>query len=278
LLLMLPFAINAAAAIAYLYPYGGTRHSAFLVPFAVAGVSLTIVKFARRRLVPALGAAVLLVVICQAFGAPHRPYMLRQDQRRSNMNLALDAIRHSVAPDDVLFVDFQTSFLLRFYLCPAVSPSGLPSSDFRTYTCSGYRVVSTNSETNVLTADLFLRRYDEMVSAYAFKPGQTIWIFQAGWDIALARQLQENIPEFRDLKTESFGRNISLFKLTVGQPIRGSISPVREGTSGVTSCVAQPYQMVFSSGDLRILSSRVIRAKPSASAVAPIRRSAGSLE
>jgi Dolichyl-phosphate-mannose-protein mannosyltransferase len=277
LLLMLPFAINAAAAIAYLYPYGGTRHSAFLVPFAVAGVSLTIVKFARRRLVPALGAAVLLVVICQAFGAPHRPYMLRQDQRRSNMNLALDAIRHSVAPDDALFVDFQTSFLLRFYLCPAVSPSGLPSSDFRTYTCSGYRVVSTNSETNVLTADLFLRRYDEMVSAYAFKPGQTIWIFQAGWDIALARQLQENIPEFRDLKTESFGRNISLFKLTVGQPIRGSISPVREGTSGVTSCVAQPYQMVFSSGDLRILSSRVIRAKPSASAVAPIRRSAGSL-
>jgi hypothetical protein len=270
LLLMLPFAINAAAAIAGLYPYGGTRHSAFLVPFAVAGVSLTVVKLAGRRLVPALGAAVLLVVVCQAFGAPHRPYMLREDQRRSNMNLALDAIRHSVAPDDVIFVDFQTSFLLRFYLCPAVSPTGLPSSDFRTYTCSGYRVISTNSETNVLTADLFL-------SAYGFKPGQTIWIFQAGWDIALAKQLQENIPEFRDLKTESFGRNISLFKLTVGQPIRGSISPVREGTSGVTSCVAQPYQMVFSSGDLRILSSRVIRAKPSASAVAPIRRSAGPL-
>jgi hypothetical protein len=224
LLLMLPFLINAAAAIVDLYPYGGTRHSAFLVPFAVAGVSLTIVRLAHRRLVPALGVAVLLVVICQAFGAPHRPYMLREDQRRSNMNLALDAIRHSVAPDDVLFVDFQTSFLLRFYLCPAVSPSGLPSADFRTYTCGGYRVISTNSETNVLTTDLFLRRYDEMVSAYGFKPGQTVWIFQAGWDIALARQLQENIPQFHDLKIEAFGRNISFFKLTVGQPMQGLAS------------------------------------------------------
>jgi hypothetical protein len=54
-----------------------------------------------------------------------------------------------------------------------------------------------------------------MLSAYGLKPGQTIWVFQAGWDAALARELQANVPEFRDLKAESFGRNISLFKLTV---------------------------------------------------------------
>ena len=221
LLLILPFVINGAAAIADLYPYGGTRHSAFLVPFSVAGVSLLITRLTRPRLASALGVAILLVAVCQMFGTPHRPYMRREDQRGSNMTQALDAIRHGVSPHDVIFVDFQTSFLLRFYLCPEVSPGGLPSADFRTYTCRGYRVISTNSETNVLTADLFLRRWNEMVSAYGLNPGQTIWIFQAGWDITLARELQGNVPEFRDLKAESFGPNISLFKLTVGLPMRG---------------------------------------------------------
>ena len=126
LLLTLPFAINAAFAIADTYPYGGTRHSAFLLPFAVAGVSLAIARLLRQRLAPSLVIAILLVAVCQLFGTPHRPYMRREDQRRSNMTQALDAIRQDVSPDDVILVDFQTSFLLRFYLCPEVGPAVCP--------------------------------------------------------------------------------------------------------------------------------------------------------
>ena len=217
LFLLLPFVINAATAIVDLYPYGGTRHSAFLIPFAVAGVSLAIARLTRRRLLPAVGIAVLMVAICQAFGAPHRPYMRREDQRRGNMTQAMESIRQKVSPGDLIFVDFQTSFLLRFYLCPEISFTGLPPAAFRTFSCGGHRVISLGPETNVLTANLFPRRWDEMVRAFTLKPGQTVWIFQAGWDIGLARELQERVPEFRDLKAESFGRNISLFKLSVGQ-------------------------------------------------------------
>ncbi|MGA9800802.1 MAG: hypothetical protein WBQ68_17435, partial [Terriglobales bacterium] len=221
LLLMLPFVINAAAAIVDLYPYGGTRHSAFLIPFAVAGVSLSISRLNRRRLFPALGVAVLLVAVCQLFGEPHRPYMRREDQRRSNMMQALDAIQRNLSSDNLLFVDFQTNFLLRFYLCPEATPVALPAGGFRTYTCGGHRVISATSETNVFTADSFPSRWNEMVKTYNLNPKQTVWIFQAGWDIALAQELREKIPRLHDLKSESFGRNISLFKLTVGQPIRG---------------------------------------------------------
>ena len=216
LLLMLPFVINAAVAIADLYPYGGTRHSSFLVPFAIAAVSLTITRSTRGRIGLALTVAVLIVAVCQVSGTPHRPYMRREDQHRSKMTQALDGIRQNVATDDLIFVDFQTNFLLRFYLCPEAIPQGLPASDFRTYTCSGYRVISTNPETNVLTADSFLRRRNELINANALRPGQNIWIFQAGWDIALAQELQGRIPDFHDLKAQSFGRNISLFRLTTG--------------------------------------------------------------
>jgi len=215
LLLMLPFAINAVTAIVDLYPYGGTRHSAFLVPFAIAGVSLTIIKLARQGVV-AVSLAILLVIVCQAFGSPHRPYIRREDQRRNNMTQAMNAIRQNVSAEDVIFVDFQTSFLLRFYLCPEIGPADSPASEFRTYSCGGYRAISTNSETNVLTANLFLRRWKEMEDVYGLKTGQTVWVFQAGWDIDLARDLQEKVSEFHDLKTQSFGRNITLFRLTVG--------------------------------------------------------------
>jgi hypothetical protein len=221
LFLLLPFVINALAAIVDSYPYGGTRHSAFLIPFAVAGVSLAIAKLTRQRLAPALSVVVVIVAGCQMFGAPHRPYLRREDQRRSNMTRAMDEIQQSVSPDDVIFVDFQTSFLLRFYLCPEISFTGLPPSAFRDFSCGGHRAISLGPETNVLMADLFPQRWDEMVSANGLKPGQTVWILQAGWDIGLAQELREKLPEFRDLKAESFGRNISLFKLTVRQETTG---------------------------------------------------------
>jgi hypothetical protein len=216
ILLVLPFVINCAAAIMNLYPYGGTRHSAVLMPFAMAGVSLGTVKLARQKLTYAVGGALLTVAICQGFGRPHRPYMEREDQRRANMILATDAIQQRVQSGQLIFVDFQTSFLARFYLCPEVDYGVFSASGFGIYSCGGKRVIATSSETNTLTADTFVGRWNDMVTAYDLKAGQTVWIFQAGWDIGLARDLQNKFPDF---KYDSFGRNITLFKLTVGQPI-----------------------------------------------------------
>jgi hypothetical protein len=213
LYLVLPFVINCVAAIAGLYPYGGTRHSAFLVPFAVAGVSSAMVKISRQKLPYTVGSAILTIAICQLFGAPHRPYIHREDQRLVNMTQAIGAIRQQASPADTIFVDFQTNFLLRFYLCPEAG-YGVFTAPFKDYPCGGYRVISTSPETTILTADIFARRWNDMVSAYNLKPSQAVWIFQAGWDISLARDLQEKIPELHDLKAQSFGRNISLFRLT----------------------------------------------------------------
>jgi Dolichyl-phosphate-mannose-protein mannosyltransferase len=211
--LALPSVITCGAAIAGLYPYGGTRHSAFLVPFAVAGVSCMVVKLSRQRQSYALGSAILIIVVCQIFGSPHRPYMRRQDQSRANMTRAIDAVRREVAPTDTIFVDFQSNVLLRFYLCPEVGPAVFGASGFKEYSCGGYHVISTSPETNILTADIFAHRLNDMASNYNLKPEQTVWVFQAGWDIGLERDLPEKVQEFHDLKSESFGRNISLFKV-----------------------------------------------------------------
>ena len=214
-LIALPFVINCAAAIADLYPYGGTRHSAFLLPFAIASVSLALAKLTRQRLVPALGVVIVAIVTCQLLGAPHRPYMRREDQHRVNMTQAIDAIRHQVSREGIILVDSQTTFLLMFYLCPNATPAGSPASEWQTYSCGGYRVISTTPAINIFSADTFLPRWRDMATTSKLPPGQDIWVFQAGWDINLARELQKRFPDFHDLRPDAFGRNISLFKLNV---------------------------------------------------------------
>ena len=221
--LALPFVVTCGAAIAGLYPYGGTRHSAFLIPFAVAGASCMIVKLSRQRPSYALGSAILIIAVCQVLGSPHRPYMRREDQSRANMTRAIDALRREVSAADTVFVDFPSNVLLRFYLCPEVGPGVFTASGFSEYSCGGYHVISISPETNILTADIFSRRLDEMASHYNIKPNQIIWVFQAGWDIGLARDLPGKVQEFHDLQPESFGRNISLFKVTTSHvPVQGA--------------------------------------------------------
>jgi hypothetical protein len=183
------------------------------MPFAVAGVSLVVARLRRYSLIPAVASTMLIAAACQALGTPHRPYMRREDQSRANMTQAIDAIRKQVPQDDTIFVDFQTNFLLRFYLCPDAGFGVISAANFKEYSCRGYRVISTLSDNNILMADIFPRRWTDMLSAYKLNPGQTVWIFQAGWDANLARDLQAKSPQFHDLKPEFFGRNISLFKL-----------------------------------------------------------------
>jgi hypothetical protein len=220
LLLLLPFGLNCAAAIADLYPYGGTRHSAFLAPFAVAGVSVAMARLTSQRIVRGVAAALLIVAACHLFGTPHRPYMLRADQSSANIAAAMNFIRRQVSPTDVIFVDFQTSYLLRHYLCrERTAAFDAAISSFRTFQCGGHHIISTDYETNIFTAETFLSRWREMVRLYSLKPGDTVWVFQAGWDIHLADELKEKFPEFREMTVQSFGRNITIFKLTVGQPM-----------------------------------------------------------
>jgi hypothetical protein len=218
--LLLPFAINGTAALADFYPYGGTRHSAFLAMFAIAGAALPLAKWSGDRIIRALGGALLIVVACYLFGAPHRPYMRRSDQRETHMVQAMETIRRQVAAGAPIFVDPQTSLLLRRYLCPEASDAvDTTAPRLQAYACAGHPVVVARSEAWIISAPQFLDRWRDVLSVTGMRPGDRLFVFQAGWDIELASQLQRNYPEFRTLEVQPFGRNIALFELTIGQPM-----------------------------------------------------------
>jgi hypothetical protein len=215
--LLLPFALNCAVALAGRYPYGGTRHSSFLVIFALAGVSVFLAKITGQRIARGVAVAILIVTVCNAFATHHQPYMFPADQSTAQMDGVIAFMHQHISPGDAIFVDNQTGILLGHYLCEH-KPFDLDRSEprFRIFQCEGYRVIATGGEDFRFTAESFFRRYNEMVPKYGLKAGQTVWIVQAGWNIDLVQEL-EKYPEFRGLKTQSFGKNISVFEIRVGQ-------------------------------------------------------------
>jgi Dolichyl-phosphate-mannose-protein mannosyltransferase len=220
MLLILPFAIAAVASLAHVYPYGGTRHVAFLVIPGIAGVSVAIACLVGGRW--ARGAAITAFVFaaCIAFGKPRPPLMERGDQDRARMAAAIDFVQQNVGPSDLIFTDYQTDLILGHYLCgqrPIVL--NLAAPNFEEFSCAGHRVISADYKEWMFLADNFTQEWPQFVQAYRLKPGDTVWIVQAGWGIGLPEDLRNRVAEFRDLRFESFGKNIKIFKMIVGRQL-----------------------------------------------------------
>ena len=218
--LVLPFALAAGAAVARIYPYGGTRHSAFLIMFAVAGVSLTLAKLVKQRTGRGIALAILVVAVCNALAQPHRPYILREDQSRLQMVRAMEFFRSQIPPSEPIFVDYQTRLLLGYYLCPEQPvPFSAPAGSFEEFQCGGHRVVAAGPDLYIFTAQNVLPRWNELFRSFPLKSGQSVWVIQAGWEVDLLHELQSTAPEFQELNPHSFGKNITIFNLTSEQPM-----------------------------------------------------------
>ena len=230
--LLLLFALACAASLAHVYPYGGTRHTAYLVIPAVAGVSVAVARLTAERWTRAVGVGLIILVICVIFGQQHQPYMTRTDQSRSQMNSAMAFLQENVAPRGVIFTDFESSLILGHYLCEqkpvVVQPA---SSRFEAFSCSGYRVVSADRRTaTYFFPEIFFKLWKPFVEMYAVKAGDPVWIFQAGWGVDLPERLRAQSAAFRDLPFHAFGNNIKIFKLTTGRDLANTASASSSGT------------------------------------------------
>jgi hypothetical protein len=220
-LLVVPFVVAGLVNLAHYYPYGGTRHVAFLIIPAVAGVSGAIARLASNRWDRALSIAALVIVACVAFGKPRQPRMERADQGRKHMADAMNFIAGNIKPSDLIFTDYQSDLILGHYLCQQrfVSLEVTPAN-FEQFSCAGHRIVASDFRAAwMFWAENFPREWQRAEQAYTLKPGEAVWIVQMGWGVDLPKDLQRHYAEFRELHFESFGRNILIFKMTVGQPM-----------------------------------------------------------
>jgi len=220
--LLLPFAVASAASLAHVYPYSGTRHIAFLIIPGVAGASVAIARLAAGRWGSGLAIAAPIIVACIAFGKPRQPRMDRADQSRTHMADAMEFVRKNIDPADLIVTDYQTDLILGHYLCQQRPISFEPApANFEQFSCDGHRIVSTNYKTAwIFLANDFPREWQRVVQAYSLKPGETVWIVQAGWGVDVLEKLTTDSAKPHDSPYfKSFGDNIRMFKMTVGQPM-----------------------------------------------------------
>ena len=213
MLLLIPFALNCAAALVRAYPYGGTRHSSFLVPFALAAVGVASARLLRGRIVLGIAVALLVSLLCNLLPSRRLRYMSAEDQRKEHMTAAIDALQ-TLPAGEPIFTDYQTNLLLGHYLChQRPIEQDRTVAGFLSYECGGRKVIVAS--TFLFTPRDFYGQWQTMTRAYGFHQGEKVCIPQIGPTTPLASELKK-IPELQ-ISPENFGNNIQVFELTVGQ-------------------------------------------------------------
>jgi hypothetical protein len=202
---LLTFALTAAGAVASLFPYGGTRHVAFLAVFALPLACVPIVWAARGRL-----GITLLVVALAAVGFRCLPRLGQAripggSQRRELMVAAINAFRHEVPKGAPVLVDYQTSMLLGYYLrnggvgpFPSLStqPAEVPLGGYRMLVWARWNFDAASFESAVRG----------LASTGALRAGQRVWVVDAGAGPQLTSHAR------------TFGENIAIFTVEVPAP------------------------------------------------------------
>ena len=227
ILLALPFIANLGASMLLVYPYGGTRHNAFLVLFAYAGIAYLLGIWFEKKFQLILITGLIFLLSWVINPEKGRQFISLKNQRLELMQQARKYIEEYLPRSEPIFIDNQTSVLLDYYLAKNSAPS--PSTfqkGFWQCRYAGYNFMSAYIWT--FTADNFVEQFRNLFKDFALDSTSTIWIIDAGWGWNLRNELGYNYPELHFLRQSSFGENISIFQLSVKEILKLETSSERE--------------------------------------------------
>lgn len=214
LLLGLPFLVNYVAAVGGQYPYGGTRHTAFLAIFALSGTAIGLNALHPARAWTKPLVILLALVFCNFFPAPPRAIRPR-DQTRILMETAIDALR-AAPPGATIVAAYQSGLLLGYYGCAhGVAQVFPPFQEYAEAECGDYRVITTIPSKWKFYAKDFPSELSAIAKTYNLPPGSKVWLFEAGWISDSAPALIHD-RRVGCSSARTFGEDIFLCELTVG--------------------------------------------------------------
>jgi hypothetical protein len=218
LLIVLPFAITVLAALAGVYPYGGTRHDLFLAPFAILAISIALTFWKIR---PWIRSAAILFVMALAniFPSPAGPFIKPGDHSKSRMASAMAALRKN-PPGSVIFTDYEGGLMLSYYLCGHAAVQVVPPyQPFSRSSCGQLYVIAEAPSGSVIGQEWMFRASDfaqksrQVVSLYGLQPDADLIIFRAGWTVKSDVELLNAFATLGCNAPERFGRNVLLCRI-----------------------------------------------------------------
>ncbi len=212
-LLLLPFAINFIAALADVYPYGGTRHNAYLAIFAMPPIAIAVARWNPKwkwAKAVAVGAALL---ICNFTVTPAGAYIKPKNQKRELMEAAVHYLRVSAPPGSAILTDYESGLLLSYYLCNRdITHRGEPLGSFYQSRCGEYETVSLLPRLWVFRSEAFPAQIGEV--AKTLRQGQQLWLFQAGFIVDREPEFQALLGQNGCPNPRTFGRNILVCQIS----------------------------------------------------------------
>ncbi|MGA8151714.1 MAG: glycosyltransferase family 39 protein [Terriglobales bacterium] len=228
LLIISPFVVGFTAAVLHVFPFAGSRHQTYLLPFLAAGISAGLLWLQRAQAISLLLLGTLLVPLWAARTAPDNS---RRILPKGGMTAAIEYIRRMIPPGTPVFVDYETRHVLRYYLArndPRLDTL-LPNSEVEE-SLGGYRVVIPKEYVWAFRPNDVLEQVNESAGALGVAPGSPLWIITTAW---LDPSLASRLPMGGDLDAEEFGRISVIKALRWGQgPITINWSDTRQTIDG----------------------------------------------
>jgi hypothetical protein len=204
------FVVALAAAVAGLYPYGGTRHDVVLAVFAMPAIAIGLDRLkptalTRWRWAKPLALAVALL-ICNLFPSPSGPYIAPKNQSKKLMTEGMSFLKSAPAGSAIL-ADFQSRLILSYYLCGRNSAVPFEATPALIQShCGDYGLITSAATQQGFDRNTFP---ETLTDAWQLAPQEKkLWLFQAGW---IDDKQPEWIAELRGLgcgEPHNFGRNI----------------------------------------------------------------------
>lgn len=205
LLVLSPFVVGLAAAVFHVFPFAGSRHQTYLLPFFAAGIAAA---FGWPQRGWAVTLLLLGAVIAPLWAIRTAPDNDRRVQPMGDMAAAIEYVVRMVPQEAPLFVDGETFNLLTYYLARNDSkldtwPGAQWNNEER---IGGYRVVVVvpGKESVVkFRAEEALDQVNESARALGVPPSDHLWVVSVAW---LEKSLASRIPAERDRDVKEFGR------------------------------------------------------------------------
>jgi hypothetical protein len=227
LLFVLPFAVNCAAALAGVYPYGASRHNSYLAIFAMPAIATLLARWKLPSSWMKPAAIATALAICNFTVSPAGAYIPAKHQKKEFMDAAADWIRSTVPAHSIILTDYESALLAGYYVCRHnVVPTAPPYQLFYPTQCLDYESVTLMPPLWVFRASTFPEQMRELRQTLAKNHQPTedrqIWLFQAGYIVDKEPEFRTLLTEYGCTKPEEFGPNIFVCKIWIQ---RSSQSP-----------------------------------------------------
>jgi hypothetical protein len=199
LLVILPFVVGFVAALFRIFPFGGSRHQTYLLPFLAAGISAAFAWVPRGRAVPIL----LLGAVAAPFWIIHSsPENDLRIMSIRDMTAAISYIDQVAPPGAPLFADDMTRDVLRYYLSRNDRTLDLAFEEGPEEWLGGHRVVIPSTAPQAFRPVDAIKEVTEAARMIAVPPGDPLHVVSVAWkEPALGSRLSPG----EDREVKEFG-------------------------------------------------------------------------